>query len=225
MHHLGKSFGLLAITAIFGLAAPLPAMATELVTNGGFETGSLSGWATSGPTGSPGSCETNWTVASSGGAVGCEGDNPGNPVAGSHAAYTANDGPGPLTYALTQTLSIPVNTASATLSFDWVADTADAGRKFSVVLGGITVFTSTASTNDVWTPETINVSSVFAAASGSTITLEFDNYIPGTYTGCCNGLGLDAVSLQTTAAPEPASIAILGAGLASLAFVRRRRAA
>lgn len=80
------------------------AQAAELIVNGGFETGTLSGWTTSGLT-VAGSCgaspsATDWTVSNTGSATNCS--NPGAPPVGSFAAYNMFDAGAPTTYRLRQ---------------------------------------------------------------------------------------------------------------------------
>lgn len=217
--HLGLAGLLLSslVVTSSALAAPM-----ELVANGGFETGTLASWSTSGLVGS-GPCpiaNQDWNVSTSGGATQCSGVS--NPVGSTYAAYVMNDGTGPLTYQLFQSIFVPLGTTDGTLSFDWTSNNSfDAGRMLSVVLNGITVFTSSTSGNFGWTPVATDVSALLAAAAGSSITLQFDNFIPSTWTGPA-GLGLDNVSVQAQV-PEPGVLGLFGVALLGAAFARKRK--
>lgn len=212
------------------IAAPV-----QLVVNGGFETGTLGAWSTSGL--GAGTCPTaphDWNVQNngSGASTGC---NPvANPLGSTYAAYVMNDGNAAgLTYRLFQDIFIPLGTLSGTLSFwDTSDNVSDAGRtlsaRFYTADGSTLLFQafteSTFSGVLTWETHSVDVSSFLAANAGTTVQLEFDNTIPGVWTGAA-GLGLDNVSLLAevvTQVPEPTSIALAGLAFLGMAAARRR---
>jgi PEP-CTERM motif len=211
---------LIVVTTALALGAGSRAEAVQLVTNGGFETGTLAGWTTSGlGSGSCPSAPQDWNVSSSSN-TGCSGVS--NPNSGTYAAYVMNDGPGPLTYQLFQTISDPASIMGGTLSFEWTsANTSDAGRTLTVSLAGTTVFNRSTYGDFDWSTVTTDISALLAAHAGTSITLEIDNYIPQTWSGAA-GLGLDDVSIVATV-PEPATFALLGAAVTGLGLARRRK--
>ena len=84
------AFAITAIAVTVASATPI-----ELITNGGFETGTLAGWlATSSNTDLGGGFDIGWNVASS--AVLGGGISVANPI-DSYAAYESFDGSGPKT--------------------------------------------------------------------------------------------------------------------------------
>lgn len=196
-------------------AAPI-----ELVTNGGFETGTLSGWTTSG-LGTSASCpfgNRDWNVSATGSATGCVAVT--NPTNGAYAAYVMGDGTGPLTYRLFQNIVVPENVIGGSLSFDWTRyNFSDNGRTLSVFLDGVNVFSSSTYGQSSWTNVLLDVSAILSAGAGTTMALEFDNYIPRTWTGGA-GLGIDRVSVSA-AVPEPTTVALLGLGVLGFAASRR----
>jgi hypothetical protein len=212
-----------AVSATLGVVGLQPASAMQLVSNGGFETGDLTGWTTSGIAGA-GPCPSankDWNVSNNGAATGCNAV--ANPSGSTYAAYVMNDGTGPLTYKLFQSIFVPLGTVSGQLTFDWTTvNFSDAGRQLNALLNGATVFSSSTFGSTGWTPQSVDVSGILSAAAGTSITLEFDNFIPQTWSGPA-GLGLDNVSLENVV-PEPASLALLGLGLAGLGFSRRKKA-
>lgn len=220
------------------LVAATPAAGqVDLIINGGFETGDLSGWTTSG-LGTSGTCPSanrDWNVGSSGTATGCS--NPGNPVSGAYAAYNMFDANGNTTYTLSQTVSVPtgVNLAELTFMDALIWNVNGAARTFGVQLrdgfGALltTVYSRsvTGSGSQGWTLRNFDVTPFVAALGGQDLTLQFFVHVPQAWTGGA-GLGLDAVALNVTAVPdatvpEPMSIALMGTGLVGLAVVRRRR--
>ena len=193
------------------------AQAVELIVNGGFETGSLSGWTTSGLT-SPGSCggSTNaqdWVASNVGTATNCS--NPGNPPVGTYAAYNMFDAGKALTYRLRQVVQLPSKIQSANLSWqDSIIDshsTSSQPRVFSVnvldgtgsnVLGTLYTYNSLGgSTNTGWVSHTVDATTALSALGGQSVILEFSVAIPQVWTGPA-GMGLDAVSLNVVAVPS-----------------------
>lgn len=212
-------------------AAPI-----QMLTNGSFETGTLSGWtATTQGTGTCPSQGRDWNVSTTGSATGCS--NVGAPVDGKYAAYVMNDGgAAPMYYRLSQTFTLsPGALTSANLSFKFTSVSSYSGnaRTFYVdVLNGATLlgtpYTYTIPFSDgdpTWSMVSLDLTSLLATHTGTQLTVRFNNYIPSNWTGPA-GLGLDAVSLMAdvSAVPEPGSIALLGLAFAGLAGMSRRKA-
>ncbi len=84
----------LLIGALISLVSFNVVAAAEQVTNGGFETGDLTGWSTSelSPSGECGDAGhvQDWNVGTSGAATNC--DDPGPPPSGAYAVYNMFDG-------------------------------------------------------------------------------------------------------------------------------------
>jgi len=229
-----KSFlGSISIALLWALGVPSQASATpvELVTNGGFETGTLAGWTTTG-LGSSGTCPSanrDWNVSSTN-STGCY--NVGNPVDGTYAAYNMFDGTGPLTYRMWQTIALP-SVSSATLSWKHSArwNFSGAARMFDIdffdatgatLLANLYNLTVSGSGNTGgWVSLSQGITGAINTLAGQTVRLTFSSYIPMTWTGPA-GLGLDSVSILATPVPEPTTLVTLGLGLVGLGFGRRR---
>ena len=187
------------------------ASAVEVITNGNFEAGDLSGWSTSGG-GTTGSCPSEnrtWVVSDNGTATGCS--NPGDPADGTYAAYNMFDGgnpSAPVTYQLWQSVSVPTIVTAATLNWSQAvtASFSDAPRVFAIEFtnaAGDTILQTVRSTdytgsdNTGWTNEVENVTAALTALGGQTVNLRFSVYISENWTGGA-GMGLDVVSLDIT---------------------------
>lgn len=224
------------------LLSAVPTVAAEVLTNGGFESGNLNGWTRTGP--SSGGCGTNYTVGSTGTTTGCTGFSPYGsfvtPTEGSFAAYNSLDGSAGSTYAISQTVLLPNSIGDATISW---SDAAAGGsgwnwpqpRTFSVdlfdgaaLIGN--VYSATFTNNNGagffqgWTIRSVDVMSLLSGFGGESVTLRFSNYIPQSSTGPAS-FGLDNVSFDVTAVPEPGMIGLFGLGIVGLAGLRRRKRA
>ena len=190
---------------------------TELITNGDFETGSLSGWTASAlvSSGNPfnGNCAKDWEIYNSTNAlsvVSCR--STGLPiVSGSSSLYTTFDGIGPLNYYIQQTISIPSVVTSANLS--WLED-------YDVIINGLNriftidlydasgstfvqniytqIFSGTGRTDKGgWGTQTIDPTTILQSYLGQNLTLRVNAYVPEAFTGPA-GFSIDDISLTVT---------------------------
>ena len=105
------------MTGLLALVCATPALSTELLVNGDFETGNYTGWTTSTLAGSNGTLSIDapgTTTPSSGNATAA------NALGGSFYSVTDQSGPG--TYALLQSFLVPVGTTNLTFSFQMFAN-------------------------------------------------------------------------------------------------------
>lgn len=218
-------------------AGGVEASVVNLIVNGGFETGSLAGWTAVSSNADTGGCNSGWTVSGFGAATGCSGVS--NPL-GSKAAYQSFDGYGPKTRTLSQSFVVP-ELGSALLQFwDSYSFNIVLGKELprsldvNIVSGGVTenVFHFLSPVGfgtgySAFTLQSVDLTDVLFKHVGETVQLAFVTTIPETFSGPA-GLGLDNISLNLTEPvakiPEPASLGLLGLGLAGLSLIRRRKA-
>ena len=225
----------LIVATGFALGLAGSAQAANLITNGNFETGNLSGWSTAGSSGAAGN--SFYAVANGGNGPVSGHSTQFNLANGNYFAMSDQNGAG--VEVLTQGFTVASGTSSLTLSFDWfnasyatqsgtALDRSDQVMRADILTGsasptdtGAGVVTNlllnqnpTGSGNTTWNTSTFDLSGL---APGD-YQLRF-----GTDT-CCyyQELGVDNVTLA--AVPEPISMAMLGTGLAGVGLVRRKRA-
>jgi hypothetical protein len=183
-------FGLLTLLVLTGL----PLCATNLLTNGGFETGNFTGWTTGGNFNNLGVTSGAYSYYS-----GAE-----------EGSFYAVLGPVGSDGTLAQSFS---DTAGAEYTFSfWLAAVGDVTSDFSASWDGGTPLLSVTNPNTgaVWTEYTFDV------IGTGLDTIQFAFRDDPAY------FALDNASVDP-AIPEPASLTLLGCGLLALAYRLRRR--
>lgn len=240
---------LLAVTML-ALAPANARAASELISNGGFESGTLAGWTVGYSAGSNLCCygEAQGTaVRSADGVLGA-------PIAGNFAAYGDFDGGNPANYALATNIWLRQafiktgQAASATLNFAFrfyggqsqgyvngyqgyssvlqrtlTANFLDAGQSLDGQLYSFALPYDQYFVHPVQNVS-LDVTALFNGLDNGTNYLDFNRYVPQYYTGA-GYFELDGVSLSyISAVPEPASWAMMIAGFGlSGAMLRRHR--
>jgi hypothetical protein len=242
-----KSLGFERLICLTMLLCPISEAAGTAIVNGGFETGNLTGWTkTAASFGIFPNLPNGANVYGSG--VQAPGGWPfflSQPSEGSYAFLNLFDGPGqPITLAQ----DILVTADAPVIAFDYraawaigisVAATQDRTFDLNIISGGIDHrgliltaqhgrFAGICCNAPPGTPGFVPDTGLLGAAVdltpfiGQTVSLVFEWNVPERFTGPAF-FQLDNVRAESGAAPEPASLALLGIGLAGLGFSRRRK--
>lgn len=238
-----KSAVALAATVIgFGVAAQ--AQATQLIVNGGFETGTTAGWTATTTETSPFQASLNdgqnsqvinnssnqpaWFIRNK--AANYFGT-PATPITG-YSAFNGFDGSGGF-LTMSQGFAFGGSAVSAQLDFSFAAQATYSGqvRTFDALImdatGTAVLFDAyhfDLPQNDTsWAVHNIstNVTGALNTLGAGNYVLAFREFIPQNYSGPAQ-FALDNVSFDIKL-PEPASLGLLGLGLLGLAAARRRK--
>lgn len=226
----------LRIMSVASAAVLLAAAGTanaDIVTNGTFSTGTLSGWMFNGVVGTtPGIGLTVLNLSNTVAATPFGDIIPDAPGGASHAVYFVDDNVSPTNpQVLSQSITLAANT-TYDLTFDLWATTSGSGNTGADKMGGNFLLTdavgtiasssfgnaaqSGSSTVPVgaWTPETL----VFTTGSATSYTLDFDFS-----SGTTPSKDVVLTNIAINSVPEPGSFVLLGSGLLAAAGVIRRR--
>lgn len=233
---------LVSALLMFGGAAKVNAAPTELITNGGFETGNFTGWTITNQTGGSGS----WFVDVLGTTTPMSA-HPTLATGGAGNFYAVTDQSGAGTHSLIQPFTVPWPTLSATLSFDMFVNDWDtgpiinpAGLNYTAIPNQharVDILSTAAGAFDtgagvlanyylgvdpgpnphVFTHYVFDITSIVGA--GGTFQLRFaevDNQL-------FFNQGVDNVSLLIEPIPAPGAILLGSIGVGLISWLRRRR--
>ncbi|CAN7706661.1 PEP-CTERM sorting domain-containing protein [Pseudoduganella sp. LjRoot289] len=232
----------LASGLIFSSAQAAP---IELLVNGNFETGNLTGWTASKTAGSSLCCDGRFTVGTG---VSTTGTGSLTKIGGSYSAFGDFDGgiDGAASSAtdifLSQTFTKTSDFSAADLSFQFQVANGQYGSTNNPSILARTlsiIFSSGGSSATAYTyivPDgalgvhplqtvSLNVAELLNALPDGAVTMTIDRRSPQYYTGQGYFVG-DNFSLRATAAaavPEPGTTALLGLGILGFAVARRRK--
>ena len=121
---------------------------------------------------------------------------------------------------ISQTVTGLTAGAKYTLTWAYAGRSGAGSQRMDVSWGGTRVATNLAADGTAWT-----TNSMLVTATSSSMVLSFAGVNTGAGAGPNYGNLLDGVTLNAAAVPEPATIALLMAGVAAVAAVRMRRRA
>ena len=226
--------------AVFVTVSAIQVQAADLLTNGGFETGDFTGWTANTKTGSNGDLSVQSLMTGPHSGLSNAG-----PSAGQFFALSDQTNPG--TYALTQAFTVASGTTSVIFKFDLFANnyanstivdpigldhtgpanqhvrvdlltgTADAFDTGAGVLGNFYLGADAGSNPNPWTSYSFDLTSL--AGAGGTYQIRFAEVDNQNFFN----MGVDNVSINVAAVPEPGTYALMLAGLAGVGFVARAR--
>ncbi len=221
------------------------AFGSQLIVNGGFETGTFSGWTV---TNQPGSFPGTNFFATGATVTPQSGLSTAGPASGSF--YAVSDGSGPGTHALSQSFTVPGAASSVLLSFSLFVnsyggsfvnpvgldftDGANQHGRVDILSAGASAFDTGASVlrdfylgvdpgSNPHAYKSYNFDITSLVGAGGTFQLRFAEVDNLNFLN----MGVDNVSVDFTAAgvPEPSSVTLAGLGLIGLSVLcsRRRR--
>lgn len=224
-------------------SAAIPAFAGQLLVNGNFETGDFSGWIKSAQAGSSGDV---FVIPNTNGAAPLSGNPyPQNGAGGNYAAMTDQSGPG--SYSLIQSFTL-AEASAVTVKFDLLVDnqagpaaTTSPERDYTVAPNQNVVVDILRAGADAFTTNPADIIAVLYGPGGNGLnpwtsySFDLGALAAGAYQFRFSETdnqfffqaGLDNVEVLADTpngnVPEPATLALMGAGIAGMLRTRRQR--